>query len=261
MPSKYRLVLEPARGPRPVLARGGQPGDLSLAGGARGRLVEHFDLAEEARLRPTASTLAKRLGIELDAWPGPIPSRRPRVAPSLAVRNVVTNAIGWSPPGKTVEVHANACPGAQIVVDDAGPGVALARARAHLPPHSCSAATANRRVLRPRVSPSPTAPVRVHGGRSGGSSPLGGAPSTSCSRRRPGVRADGASERASARIDDRARALSVRRRVGAVARLLARVADRDREEQLAFGRVLPRATRPRRLRGALARRPRSRIPP
>jgi ABC-type nitrate/sulfonate/bicarbonate transport system ATPase subunit len=42
----------------------------------------------------------------------------------LALRNLVTNAIQWSPPGQRVQVHMAAREeGLEVTVDDAGPGV------------------------------------------------------------------------------------------------------------------------------------------
>src|SRR6185436_9780521 len=91
----------------------------SLEEARRRRTVEHFDLAEEARLRlDREQRLAKRKGIDLDLQAeGPLRVAGDRESLLLALRNVVTNAIGWSPPGKSVLVRMSPCAeGLEIVV-------------------------------------------------------------------------------------------------------------------------------------------------
>lgn len=98
----------------------------SLEEARRRRSLERFDLAEEARLRLSREQqLARRRGVDLElVSEGPLRVEGDRESLLLALRNLVTNAIEWSPPGKKVEVRMAACAdGLEVLVDDAGPGV------------------------------------------------------------------------------------------------------------------------------------------
>src|SRR6185503_18420079 len=87
------------------------------------------DLAAEARLR-----LATEIGraaresvrVELD-FPAALPARGDRETLLLALRNLLANAIDWSPAGGRVDVRLSVADGkCALEVDDQGPGVPLA---------------------------------------------------------------------------------------------------------------------------------------
>lgn len=93
----------------------------------RAGVRERFDLAEEARLRlrRDRSLAARRgVGVEVEV-DGDTRVDGDREALLRAVRNLVQNAIEWSPAGSSVAVHiAGGEREVSITVDDAGPGVA-----------------------------------------------------------------------------------------------------------------------------------------
>lgn len=92
----------------------------------RQRIVEHFDLGLEARLRlEREQTLARDKGVDLELEAAaPLECRGDREAILLALRNLVTNAIDWTEPDGRVRVQLAALDGrVRILVDDAGPGV------------------------------------------------------------------------------------------------------------------------------------------
>jgi signal transduction histidine kinase len=92
----------------------------------RRRTVEGFDLAEEVRLRMGREQgLARRKGVALTlGGDGPLRLRGDREALLLALRNVLTNAIEWSPAGGPVAVRMGRSDGSiEVLVDDSGPGV------------------------------------------------------------------------------------------------------------------------------------------
>jgi len=97
------------------------PSESSAASG-----VERFDLGREADLRLRREYAnAARQGVELEVRAdGDLAMNGDREALLLAVRNLVGNAIEWSPRGGQVEVHMHGAPEAvHVTVDDAGPGV------------------------------------------------------------------------------------------------------------------------------------------
>lgn len=88
--------------------------------------MERFDLGREAELRLAKErSIAARRGVGVDlARSGPLHIRGDREAILLALRNLVRNAVEWSPPGATVAVRLDGGDGdIAITVDDAGPGV------------------------------------------------------------------------------------------------------------------------------------------
>src|SRR5262245_11844265 len=145
----------------------------------RRRSVEHFDLAAEARLRLTREhKLAARRGVGLElAAGGPLEVEGDREALLLALRNLVTNAIEWSPSGKSVGVRMGACPeGLEIVVDDAGPGVKPSERERIFRPFYRGVAANGRRVGFGLGLALTHSAVRAQGGIiEVGDSPLGGA--------------------------------------------------------------------------------------
>jgi signal transduction histidine kinase len=88
--------------------------------------LEEFDVVDQARLRLEREGLrAERAGVELhiDAH-GDTRMRGDRESVLRALRNLVANAIEWSPKGGQVQVEiAGTDSGIVAVVDDAGPGV------------------------------------------------------------------------------------------------------------------------------------------
>ncbi len=93
---------------------------------SRGRELEEFDLGREAELRLSKDgDRARQEGLELQLRQrGDLTLRGDREALLLALRNLVTNALKWSPAGGKVRVELSG-EGDTIVllVDDAGPGV------------------------------------------------------------------------------------------------------------------------------------------
>jgi signal transduction histidine kinase len=111
--------------------------------------LEHFDLAAEARLRLSREqAFAARRGVELCvASQGELWIDGDRETLLLALRNVVTNAIEWSPSGKAVELRMGVAGDAlEIAVDDAGPGVPPEERENIFRPFHRSAAARGRRV-------------------------------------------------------------------------------------------------------------------
>jgi two-component system heavy metal sensor histidine kinase CusS len=145
----------------------------------RRRSLEHFDIAGETRMRLTREhQLAVRRGVGLEvAAGGPLEVDGDREALLLALRNLMTNAIEWSPTGKKVEVRMGPCEGGlEIVVDDAGPGVRPSeRERIFRPFYRGDAANGRRVGFGLGLALTHSA-VRAQGGSiEVGDSPLGGA--------------------------------------------------------------------------------------
>jgi len=127
-PEEYRHVLESQLEDLAELSRVvDNLVTLSSLDEARRRpTVERFDLAEESRLRLAREfQLAKRRDVRLEFLAeGPLQVAGDRESLLLALRNVVTNAIEWSPSGGRVEVRMRQqSNGLEILVDDGGPGV------------------------------------------------------------------------------------------------------------------------------------------
>ncbi len=90
------------------------------------RELEDFDLGSQAELRLSKDRdRATQEGLRLElSRLGDLSFRGDREALLLALRNLVTNALKWSPPGGTVRVElAGEGDRLVILVDDAGPGV------------------------------------------------------------------------------------------------------------------------------------------
>jgi two-component system heavy metal sensor histidine kinase CusS len=93
---------------------------------ARSPAREHFDLAHEARIRlQRERASAERHGMRVDiAVHGDTRIHGDREALLRALRNLVANAIQWSPPAGAVDVEIDGRNGEILIhVDDAGPGV------------------------------------------------------------------------------------------------------------------------------------------
>jgi two-component system, OmpR family, sensor histidine kinase MprB len=91
---------------RPVPGNGGEAEDLRLD-----RLVN--DAVEAARSH------APEREFLVDASPSVVHGSRPRL--HRAVRNLLDNAVKWSPPGQSIEVHVA---DGEVIVRDHGPGIA-----------------------------------------------------------------------------------------------------------------------------------------
>ncbi len=180
-PAEYRRVLESHLEELGELSRMvDNLVTLSSLGEARRRpTLEHFDLAQEARLRlEREMAFASRRGVQLRlVAEGPLPVEGDRETLLLALRNIVTNAIEWSPVGKGVELCMRACEeDLEIVVDDAGPGVPLAERANIFRPFHRSATARGRRVGFGLGLALTHSAVLAQGGRiEVGDSPLGGA--------------------------------------------------------------------------------------
>jgi signal transduction histidine kinase len=95
---------------------------------AAGRVLEDFDLVDEAKLRLARERAqAERRGISLRiATGGETRLCGDRESVLRAVRNLVANAIEWSARGDAVEVSIEgSASSVSVTVDDAGPGVPL----------------------------------------------------------------------------------------------------------------------------------------
>jgi two-component system heavy metal sensor histidine kinase CusS len=88
--------------------------------------VETFDLGDEATLRLDRDSLrAARTGVRVEfELDGDLTVRGDREALVLALRNLVTNAVAWSPEGGLVRVALSGTDHAvEVTVDDQGPGI------------------------------------------------------------------------------------------------------------------------------------------
>ena len=151
----------------------------SLEEARRRRSLENFDLAEEARLRLSREQqLARRRNVALElVSEGELRVEGDRESLLLALRNLVTNAIQWSPPGERVEVHMTAREeGLEVTVDDAGPGVPKPERERIFQPFYRGPASNGRRVGFGLGLALTHSAVRAQGGQiEVGDSPLGGA--------------------------------------------------------------------------------------
>ena len=89
---------------------------------------ERFDLREELELRlPREQARAKRKDVTLETdWSGDLRIAGDREALLLVLRNLIGNAIAFSPPGAKVKISVSGQPESVVLaVDDAGPGVPL----------------------------------------------------------------------------------------------------------------------------------------
>jgi signal transduction histidine kinase len=134
----------------------------------RRRSVEHFDLAAEAWLRLARERkLAERRGVQLRLHhEGNLAVEGDRESLLLALRNVVTNAIEWSPAGAAVELRMRGGERElEILIDDAGPGVRSEdREKIFRPFHRGPAAEGRRVGFGLGLALTDSA-VRAHGGR------------------------------------------------------------------------------------------------
>jgi signal transduction histidine kinase len=141
--------------------------------------VEEFDLGEEALLRLTRERAhAGRRGVQLEVTPrGDLRLRGDREAMMLAVTNLVSNAIDWSPAGGQVRAElVGDAAGVSVTVDDQGPGVPEADRARVFEPFFRGAAAAGRRQGYGLGLSIARAAVVAHGGTLGVErSPLGGA--------------------------------------------------------------------------------------
>jgi signal transduction histidine kinase len=141
--------------------------------------LEDFDLASEVELRlGKERAAAARRGVELRVRSeGDTRCRGDREALLLALRNLVANAVEWSPAGEAVDLTVEGRDGElSLTVDDAGPGVPAAeRERIFTPFHSGPARPGRRAGYGLGLALTRSA-AQAHGGRiEVGDSPRGGA--------------------------------------------------------------------------------------
>ncbi len=94
--------------------------------GDQPRTLESFDFAAEARLRlERERRTARRAHVDLSfGSSGDTTLVADREAGLRVLRNLVSNAIAWSPPGALVDVRIEGLPDrVRIAVDDEGPGI------------------------------------------------------------------------------------------------------------------------------------------
>jgi signal transduction histidine kinase len=94
----------------------------------RQHMSEHFDLGAEVRQRFSREfQLALRRDVRIEIQTsGPLECNGDREALLLALRNVITNAIEWSPRGGTIDlVLRGSEQELEIIVEDTGPGVPM----------------------------------------------------------------------------------------------------------------------------------------
>jgi two-component system heavy metal sensor histidine kinase CusS len=180
-PEEYKRVLESQLEELGELSRAvDNLVNLCADGEAHKRMTrERFDLAEELRLRLAREfQLARRRDVDMElVAEGPLMLDGDRESLLLALRNIVTNAIEWAPPGGNVVVQAQRTEdGTELLVDDDGPGVPPERRERLFEPFQRGGLARGRRVgfgiglALTRVA------VETHGGTIEiGDSPMGGA--------------------------------------------------------------------------------------
>jgi len=180
-PGEYRRVLESQLEELSELSRAVDNLVTLCAEGEsrRRKSQERFDLAEETRMRLTREfQLAERRGVQLELdLHGPLLIDGDRESLLLALRNVVTNAIEWTPRGGTVSIRACAEEqGFEIVVDDTGPGVPAERRPRLFDPFQRGGIAPGRRVGFGIGLALTRSAIEAHGGTiEVGDAPLGGA--------------------------------------------------------------------------------------
>ena len=125
-PEEYRRVLGSTIEELRDLARVVDNLVLLCSAGESDGAAERFDLGLEAELRLQKETQrANERGVHVDfEHRGDLEVRGDREALVLALRNLLSNAVRWSPVGGNVRVTLAGSPErVEIVVDDDGPGV------------------------------------------------------------------------------------------------------------------------------------------
>ena len=125
-PAEYQRVLESQLEELRDLGRSIDNLVLLCAKEAPVERGETFDLGDEAALRLDRESLrALRGGVRVELeCEGDLTVRGDREALLLALRNLVGNAVAWSPPDGLVRVAiSGSAEGVEVVVDDEGPGI------------------------------------------------------------------------------------------------------------------------------------------
>lgn len=123
---EYRHVLESQLDELRDLAREVDNLVTFCADSERRAGVERFDLGEQLELRlPRELSRAERRGVQLDLrMEGDLGISGDREALLLVMRNLIGNAVDFTPARAKVRVNLSGKPGGvEIAVDDAGPGV------------------------------------------------------------------------------------------------------------------------------------------
>jgi signal transduction histidine kinase len=132
-----------------------------------GDRVETFDLGDEAALRlDRDSVRAARTGVRVEfEFKGDLTVRGDREALVLALRNLVSNAVAWSPENGLVRVSLSGTQQAvEAIVDDQGPGIPPELVQRLLEPFNQGPHASNRRMGFGLGLPLAHAAVARHGG-------------------------------------------------------------------------------------------------
>jgi signal transduction histidine kinase len=151
----------------------------SASAGTHGEPREEFDLGKEAELRlQRERARAEREGVELQiVATGDVRLTGNREGALRGVRNVVANAIDWTPRGGRVRVSIDGDPArVAVTIDDSGPGVPEAERAQIFEPFLQGPAPERHRIGYGLGLAIAQAAVAEHGGRiEVATSPLGGA--------------------------------------------------------------------------------------
>jgi len=178
-PAEYQRVLESQMDELRDLARAVDNLVLLCAQEEPVDRAETFDLGDEAALRlDRDGLLAARSGVRLELeCGGDLTVRGDREALVLALRNLVSNAMAWSPPEGVVQVSIQGADEAvEVTVDDQGPGIPPELAGRVFEPFQRGPQAADRRVGFGLGLALARTAVAMHGGRIFAErSPAGGA--------------------------------------------------------------------------------------
>jgi two-component system heavy metal sensor histidine kinase CusS len=175
-PAEYQRVLESQVEELRDLGRSIDNLVLLCAQEEPAEQAETFDLGDEAALRLDRDSLRAGVRVELEC-DGDLEVRGDREALVLALRNLVGNAVTWSPPDGLVQVAITGTEReVRVTVDDQGPGIAPELGERVFEPFQRGPRAADRRVGFGLGLALARTAVVMHGGRIAAErSPAGGA--------------------------------------------------------------------------------------